>query len=347
MRLARKRRLNGAIIMYGVNGQSVKPFESSNYELRDFPISGPGHRSKSGGNTDTKQHSPFDDNGSVAAAEASQGNGSSALQEVVSLLSKLVETVSSLFSSLEGSRSAGSSDSGKGANSSENSKDSVADTSEIPRKASRKTEEGSTSAARAVGAEATSSGRARNVIKEPIIVDGGVFDGMGAVYTASSKLGDGGQGESQKPVFILKNGATLKNVTIGENGADGIHVYGGATLDNVNWQDVGEDALTVKSAGNVNIIGGSASNASDKIFQINADTTFYLKDFKASGFQTLIRTNGGKPITANVTIDGGQFANGTTLFRTDSQTSNVQFAGEMDVQNVKVKKRYLDQKTAF
>ncbi|RFB86355.1 pectate lyase [Rhizobium leguminosarum bv. trifolii] len=101
------------------------------------------------------------------------------------------------------------------------------------------------------------------VVNEPIVVDGGVFDGKGATYTASSKLGDGGQSETQSPLFIFKNGATLKNVNLGENGTDGIHVYGGPTLENVNWQNVGEDALTVKSAGDVTIDGGAFSNGSN------------------------------------------------------------------------------------
>ncbi|MBB5536483.1 pectate lyase [Rhizobium giardinii] len=173
------------------------------------------------------------------------------------------------------------------------------------------------------------------VVDTPIVIDGGVFDGKGATYTASSKLGDGGQSETQSPIFILKNGATLKNVNLGENGADGVHVYGGATLENVNWLNVGEDALTVKSEGDVTILGGSAKGASDKVFQINADTNFVLKDFKADGFTTLVRTNGGKQIDADVTIDGGSFSNGTNVFRTDSSLASVTFLSDISLNNVK------------
>ncbi|MFD1745607.1 pectate lyase [Rhizobium helianthi] len=180
------------------------------------------------------------------------------------------------------------------------------------------------------------------VVDKPIIVDGGVFDGLGQTFTASSQLGDGGQSESQKPVFILRNGATLRNVTIGANGADGIHVYGGANLQNVHWQDVGEDALTVKTAGDVNIIGGSASKATDKIFQLNADTNFTVKDFNADHFSTLVRTNGGKEIKANVTINGGQFSNGSTMFRTDSTQAKANFLGEIAISNVRTKIRIRD-----
>ncbi|MGO7133547.1 pectate lyase [Rhizobium leguminosarum] len=180
------------------------------------------------------------------------------------------------------------------------------------------------------------------IVDTPIIVDGGVFDGKGATYTASSKLGDGGQSEDQKPIFILMNGATLKNVTLGENGADGIHVYGGATLENVNWLDVGEDALTVKSAGDVTILGGSAKGATDKIFQINADTHFVLKNFDADGFTSLVRTNGGKQIDAEVIIDGGSFSNGTNLFRTDSSLASVSFQSNITLDNVRNRTRVGD-----
>ncbi|MCF3641589.1 pectate lyase [Rhizobium sp. TRM95111] len=183
------------------------------------------------------------------------------------------------------------------------------------------------------------------VVDQPIIVDGGVFDGKGATYTASSKLGDGSQAEGQQPIFILKNGATLKNVDLSENGADGIHVYSGATIENVNWLDVGEDALTVKSAGDVNIIGGSARGATDKIFQVNADSTIHIKDFDADGFTSLVRTNGGKQLDIDLTIEGGNFSNGANLFRTDSSTASVTFLGDIALDNVKNWKREGDRRS--
>lgn len=209
------------------------------------------------------------------------------------------------------------------------------------------TSETATSSSESTGTETTAASGETIVVDKTIVVDGGVFDGEGKTYTASSALGNGDQSEDQKPVFILKNGATLKNVTIGDNGADGIHVYGGATLENVNWKDVGEDALTVKSAGDVNIIGGSANKAADKVFQINADTNLTITDFKADDFLTLVRTNGGKQINANVTINGGDFSNGTVLFRTDSDSASVNFVGDISASNVTYRTRYKDQKTTY
>ena len=83
-------------------------------------------------------------------------------------------------------------------------------------------------------------------------------------------------------MFRLDAGATLRNVVIGAPAADGIHTYGNATLENITWQDVGEDAMTIKSSGTVTLNGGSARAGSDKIFQINAASTFRLSNFTAT-----------------------------------------------------------------
>jgi hypothetical protein len=64
----------------------------------------------------------------------------------------------------------------------------------------------------------------------------------------SDGLGDGAQGESQLPLFELADGATLENVIIGAPAADGIHCLGSCTLKNVWWEDVGEDAATLKGS---------------------------------------------------------------------------------------------------
>jgi hypothetical protein len=60
-------------------------------------------------------------------------------------------------------------------------------------------------------------------------------------------LGNGNQGEGQRAIFRLENGAMLRNVIIGTPGANGIHYYGSCTLENVWWEDVGEDAATFRS----------------------------------------------------------------------------------------------------
>ncbi|MEQ9885819.1 pectate lyase [Pectobacterium zantedeschiae] len=167
------------------------------------------------------------------------------------------------------------------------------------------------------------------VVNDTIKVGPGeVFDGGGKTFTASSKLGDGGQAEGQKPLFELAQGATLKNVVFGDNAADGVHVRGDAKIDNVHWTNVGEDALTVKSnngkPANVEITNSSAQGASDKIFQLNADANLTIDNFKAKDFGTFVRTNGGQQGDWNLNLSNIDAENGKFSFvKSDSEGLNV------------------------
>lgn len=88
---------------------------------------------------------------------------------------------------------------------------------------------------------------ADKVVHETIIVPKNTtYDGKGQRFVAGKELGDGSQSENQDPVFRVEDGATLKNVVLGAPAADGVHTYGNVNIQNVKWQDVGEDALTVK-----------------------------------------------------------------------------------------------------
>ncbi|KAJ8519179.1 hypothetical protein ONZ45_g3833 [Pleurotus djamor] len=72
-------------------------------------------------------------------------------------------------------------------------------------------------------------------------------------------------------VFILQPGASISNVIIGSRQAEGIHCRGPCTVTNVWWEDVCEDAITIKQTGanDVSIInGGGAFNAADKIGEL-------------------------------------------------------------------------------
>lgn len=162
------------------------------------------------------------------------------------------------------------------------------------------------------------------VVSTTIVVpEGQTFDGSGQTYVANpSTLGDGGQGENQKPIFKLEKNATLKNVIIGAPGADGVHCYGNATISNVTWADVGEDALTLKASGTVNITGGGAYKAYDKVFQANAAGTINIKNFRADDIGKLARQNGGTSYAVNFTLDNSDISNvKDSIFRTDSSSS--------------------------
>lgn len=162
-------------------------------------------------------------------------------------------------------------------------------------------------------------------VNSTIIVPAGqVYDGQGRRFVAGSALGDGSQDENQSPVFRLEHGATLKNVVIGAPAADGIHTYGDAYIANVVWEDIGEDALTVKSSGTVTVNGGAAYNGEDKVFQANAASRLNIYNFVASNAGKLIRQNGGTTFKVEVYIDSSDISNmKESIFRTDSSTSSV------------------------
>jgi hypothetical protein len=163
-------------------------------------------------------------------------------------------------------------------------------------------------------------------LDETFVVGAGqTFDGKGKRYTAGSALGDGSQDENQQPLFRLEPGATLVNVVLGGPAADGIHCQGDATLRNIVWEDIGEDALTIKGEGTVKLDGGSATNGDDKVFQINAASRFEVSNFKASNAGKFIRQNGGTDFKVEVVIDSCDISNmDEAIFRTDSDSSTVE-----------------------
>lgn len=85
---------------------------------------------------------------------------------------------------------------------------------------------------------------------EPIeVAEGEVFDGEGALYDrgegACNEQEEGGQADT---VFVLRAGATLRNVIIGKNQAEGVYCLGGGcTIENVWFEDVCEDAISIVS----------------------------------------------------------------------------------------------------
>lgn len=105
-----------------------------------------------------------------------------------------------------------------------------------------------------------------------------------------------GASESQAPVFVLKDGSTIKNVVIkAGGGADGIHCLGSCTIQSVKWADVCEDAATMKggSGKTMNVVGGSAYKASDKVFQHNGiGSTIKISGFAADTIGKLYRSCG-------------------------------------------------------
>jgi len=108
-------------------------------------------------------------------------------------------------------------------------------------------------------------------------------------------------------------------VIIGNNGVDGIHVYNGGTLDNIHWTNVGEDAMTVKSAGAVTVRNIEAYNGSDKFIQVNAETDLKVSNCIVDNMGKFLRQNGGKTFRINVQVSNCQISNMKEgIFRSDS-----------------------------
>jgi pectate lyase C len=159
-------------------------------------------------------------------------------------------------------------------------------------------------------------------VNTTIRVTSGTFDGGCLTFNGGGDLGDGGQAEGQDPIFRVENGATLRNVYIGSNGADGIHIYNGGNVTNVHWSDVGEDALTIKSSGTANVSNIEGYNSADKFFQVNAASTLNVSNCIVDNAGKFLRQNGGTTFRIVVNADRCQISNmGEGIFRTDSSSS--------------------------
>ncbi|KAK6538615.1 hypothetical protein TWF694_010193 [Orbilia ellipsospora] len=144
----------------------------------------------------------------------------------------------------------------------------------------------------------------------------GTFDGGMVKYDRNPKVCEE-QSETgeEDAMFILEAGATIKNVLIGPNQAEGIHCRGTCTIQNVWWLDVCEDALTLlQASGTSYVIGGGALHAADKIVQFNGRGTVSIKNFYANDYGKVVRScgncsgNGGPRniiIDNVVAVDGG------------------------------------------
>ena len=171
------------------------------------------------------------------------------------------------------------------------------------------------------GATCTSSGS--QSITATVLVTSGTFDGGCRTYNPSGALGDGSQEEGQDPAFRVENGATLRNVILGNNGVDGVHFYNGGNLQNFRWTNVGEDAFTIKSSGGtVTVSGITGVNGEDKFMQINAASTLRVSNCIVDNMGKLLRQNGGTTFRIDVQVDRCRISNmGEGIFRTDSSSS--------------------------
>jgi hypothetical protein len=133
---------------------------------------------------------------------------------------------------------------------------------------------------------------------EPYTVAAGeTFDGGMKTYQRSDITCEGQtESGSSTAVFLVEAGGTLKNVIIGADQMEGVHCDDSdCTIENVWWDDVCEDALSIKggSASSVSTVtGGGARNADDKVIQHNGYGTVKIDGFYAETFGKLYRSCG-------------------------------------------------------
>lgn len=120
----------------------------------------------------------------------------------------------------------------------------------------------------------------RDTIK---IGKGEVFDGKGQLYDWKG-TGDCSQEEGMPSMFVLAQGATLKNIWI-RNAPDGVHIKGSDTvIDNMVNVDVCEDAISIienkreGAAKNVKIINSKFFFCSDKAIQLTRGTNVVISN---------------------------------------------------------------------
>eukprot|EP00644_Phytophthora_capsici_P012469 jgi/Phyca11/572127/estExt2_Genewise1.C_PHYCAscaffold_460299 len=130
-----------------------------------------------------------------------------------------------------------------------------------------------------------------------VIKAGEVFDGKMQTFERSDVSCEG-QTESgaNTAVFKMEPGSTLKNAIIGKNQMEGVHCdKHDCIIENVWWDDVCEDALSIKggTASSVSkIIGGGARYADDKVIQHNGYGTVKIDGFYGEDISKLYRSCG-------------------------------------------------------
>ncbi|KAI3614317.1 polysaccharide lyase family 3 protein [Moniliophthora roreri] len=134
-------------------------------------------------------------------------------------------------------------------------------------------------------------------LSKPITVAAGQTFTPSQPYTrydrGSGACNEQAEGGDSDAVFLLEEGATLSRVVIGKDQAEGIHCLGSCTLDHVFFEDVCEDAITIKQKGGTSHINyGGAKNADDKIVQHNGGGTVIINSFYAENFGKLYRSCG-------------------------------------------------------
>ncbi|KAJ0268779.1 hypothetical protein COL26b_002508 [Colletotrichum chrysophilum] len=152
---------------------------------------------------------------------------------------------------------------------------------------------------------------------------GQVYDGKWQRFDrGSGACGGQSEGDYKDSVFYIQAGGTLKNAIIGKNQAEGVHCNGHCTLEFVWFEDVCEDAISIKNdkAGTESwIIGGGAYHASDKVIQHNGCGTVNIINYYVEDYGKLYRSC-GNGVTAK---NGGELAGINANYKDTATLKNV------------------------
>ncbi|KAL2672276.1 hypothetical protein Neosp_012977 [[Neocosmospora] mangrovei] len=144
---------------------------------------------------------------------------------------------------------------------------------------------------------------------------GQTFDAGWVKYDRGQSCTGQSEGGEADTVFVLEEGATLRNVIIGKNQKEGVYCLGSCNLEFVWFEDVCEDAISIKGDGTANIIGGGAYKASDKVIQHNGCGHVNIVNFYANDYGKVYRSCGNckNNCARSVHMEGTTAVNGGEL----------------------------------
>jgi hypothetical protein len=145
-------------------------------------------------------------------------------------------------------------------------------------------------------------------VNDPITVTG-TYDGKMKTHDGAGLSGNCGQAEDMEPMFILKKGATVKNVIVKE-APDGFHVEGSNTkIQKVYFIQVCEDAITIgKHSDNTLIEDSAFKGAADKVIQNNSGDNATIRRNYFEVFKSAIRVKKGSFVKL---VENNTFVNGS------------------------------------
>ncbi|KAI2463715.1 polysaccharide lyase family 3 protein [Annulohypoxylon bovei var. microspora] len=151
------------------------------------------------------------------------------------------------------------------------------------------------------------------------------FDGGMKTYGRGVSCTGQAEGGDSDAVFLLEDGATLKNAIIGKDQIEGVHCKGACTVENVWWAAVCEDALSLKGDGDASVIGGGATGAEDKVIQHNGLGTVTIDGFTVVDFGKLYRSCGNCKTMGqrNVVVKNVKAYDGSTLVGINSNKGDI------------------------